>query len=336
MKKAAKYTILIVLFLFVVVLLTELLLGIIYNYKNQGIEPMTARDYPYLYFLYEESPGRNVHGFKTEYSIKKLAGKYRIILTGGSVAMGREPNETIAHYLETKLNMRFNTDRIEVINAGVSAFVVEQVFLNIQLILQHYEPDMIVSLDGYNDMMSFKLNRQYPSGMELPPHYWRDFKVIEFNSERKTFRSRFTYFFKNISGAIYYLERREFEKNYDWTALTDTVLKPVSNAYWQIITDTYDFCKAKKISYYSFLQPVKSYDKNVAQGSAELKALSRLYRQIENSSRGKAYAYSLTSIFNDRLDIFTDDCHLTPEGNQIIAKEISERVSDELEACLEN
>lgn len=335
MKKLGKLQ-LIALFAVIAILLAELLLGIIYDCRNRSIEPMDARDYPYLYFLYNESQVRNRHGFKTSYPIKKQQGRFRIVFTGGSVAMGKAPEESIQHYLEEILNKRFNTGRIEVVNAGVSAFVVEQVFLNIQLILQHYEPDLIVSLDGYNDLMTFRLNRQHPSGFELPPHYWQDFKVIEYNKEKKTFLSRFKYFFRNISGAMRYFERKKFEKNYNWAALEEDSLKPYSACYWQIVDDTRDFCRAKGILYYNFLQPVKSYDKNAAQNSDDLRAMSRLYRQFEDGIRGRKHAYSLTSVFNERPDIFTDDCHVTPEGNQMLAREIAERISDEVEACLEN
>jgi hypothetical protein len=91
MKKTIKYTGLLFLLLVIVVFLTEFALGVVYDYRNRGIEPMDARDYPYLYFLYNESPGRNEHGFKTSYPIKKQQGKFRIVFTGGSVAMGKAP-----------------------------------------------------------------------------------------------------------------------------------------------------------------------------------------------------------------------------------------------------
>ena len=336
MKKTITYIFLASLLLLTTAFLTEFALGLIYDYRNRGIEPIAAKDYPFLYFLYEKSPERDIHGFKTNHPIAKPSGKFRIILTGGSVAMGNAPKESIAHYLEQELNERFVTNRIEVINAGVSAFVAEQVFLNIQLILQHYEPNIIVSLDGYNDLMTFRLNRQYPSEFELPPHYWQDFMVIKYNSEKASFRSRFSYLFKNISYAIRYFNRKEFEKNYDWSSLNEDSLRPYSTRYWQILDDTYDFCKAKKISYYNFLQPVRSYDRNAAQDDADMRAMSLLYRQFESGTKAKTYAYSVTSIFNGRQDMFTDDCHVIAEGNKMFSKAISERISDELEAVFEN
>ncbi len=317
-------------------LLTEAVLGIVFHYKDRNLEPMAVHDYPYLYFMFDTSTGLNEHGFKTNYSIKKQPGKYRIILTGGSVARGKLPDESIAHYLERELNTRFNTDKIEVINAGVSAFVAEQVFLNIQLILQHYEPDMMVSLDGYNDLMTFKLNRPYPSSFELPPHHWQDFQVIAENKKKNEALARFPLFFRNISRVIRFVGRKQFEKKYDWSSLTVEMLAPRSRAYWQIISDTRDFCKAKNIHYYSFLQPVKFYDRNAAQADAELKALSMLYRLLEDDTREKRYSFSLTSVFNQRKDIFTDDCHVTAEGNQIMAKEMADRIVGDVQAWMEN
>lgn len=336
MKKIPKYFLLFLLIILAAPLLAEALLGIIFHYKDRDLERMAAHDEPYLYYLFDKADGLNEHGFKTNYPLKKQAGKFRIILTGGSVARGKLPEETIAHYLEKELNERFNTDKIEVINAGMSAYVVEQEFILIQLILQYYEPNMLISLDGYNDLMTFKLNRQFPSGFELPPHNWQDFRVIENNTAKKKFGSRFTYFFKNIARAVRFMQRKEFEKNYDWSLLTEPKLKPVSDTYWQIIGDTHDFCKAKNIAYYSFLQPVRFYQKNEIRNEADLKALTIFYRIMEEGAHYQRYAFTLTSIFSNRPDIYTDDCHVTPEGNQMIAKAMAERIEEEVDAHLDN
>lgn len=336
MKKIMKYTLAGVLTLIIASLLTEAILGIIFHFKDRRLEPMAVHDYPYLYYLFDQAAGLNEHGFKTNYPMKKQPGKFRIILTGGSVARGKLPKESIANYLEKELNARLNTDRIEVINAGMSAYVAEQEFLLTQLILQYYEPDMLISLNGYNDWMTFRLNRQHPSEFALPPHNWHHFGVIKENRERKKFLTRFPLFFRNIFRAVRFYERRKFEKNYDWAALSDERLKPFSDTYWQIIDDTYAFCKAKNITYFSFLQPVKPYAQAPEAGNAQSKAMSRLYRLMDEGTRDRFYAFSLTSLFNSSPHLFTDDCHVTSAGNRMIANAMADRVADEAESRLNN
>ncbi|HXH18662.1 MAG TPA: hypothetical protein VNJ07_06220 [Chitinophagales bacterium] len=334
MRKLSRYCLFALLTVTVVALLTEAILGIVFSFKDRHLEPMAVHDYPYLYFMFDSTGGLNAHGFKTNYPLKKQFGKFRIILTGGSVARGKLPEESIARYLEQELNTRFQTGKIEVINAGVSAFVAEQEFILTQLILRHYEPNMILSLDGYNDLMTFKINRQYPSGFELPPHNWQDFRVIADNRMRQRPFSRLPLFFRNISRAVRYLQRQQFENNFRWQTLTDDKLRPISERYWQIIGDTYDFCRAKKIGYYNFLQPVRFYGVNDT--TSQLKTLSRLYNLIEAGIHEKPYAFSLTAIFKDMPEIFTDDCHVTAEGNRIIAQQMAERISNDVQAWLEN
>ena len=51
----------------------------------------------------------------------------------------------------------------------MSGYVVEQEFLLLQLVLQKYEPDLVFGLDGYNDLMSYKLNRHTSKTIPLPP-----------------------------------------------------------------------------------------------------------------------------------------------------------------------
>jgi len=338
MKQVIRYFLLVFLTLLFSALLAEAVLEVAFRIKDRNADPLPVRDYPYLYYLFDKAEGLNEYGFKTHYPVKKQPGKYRIILVGGSVARGKGPEVSIAHYLEKELNERFNTDKVEVVNAGISAFVVEQEFLLTQLILQQYEPNMIVGLDGVNDLMTFDHNRMAQCDFELPPHHWDQMKVIEPNRERRKVLTRFPLFFKNIARVVAYFQRQRFEKNYNWNQFTDERLKRASDTYWQIIRDTHDFCKAKNISYYSFLQPVRYYTQ-FKQGTPldEIeKVQSRLYALMDENVKNEPYAYSLTSLLDTRLDLFYDFCHVVPAGNELIAKEMAERIAGNVQSWMEN
>lgn len=338
MKKFFKYFLLSFLILLFTALLAEAALEIAFRIKDRNADPLPVRDYPYLYYLFDKGSGLNEHGFKTSYPVKKNPGKYRIVLVGGSVARGKRPEESIAHYLEKELNTRLNTDKIEVVNAGISAFVAEQQFILIQLIVQQYEPDMIVSLDGVNDLMTFDFNRMTQCDFELPPHHWDDVKAIEPNRERRKIFTRFPLFFKNITRVIAYFKAQRFEKNYDWSQLTDERLRKVSATYRQIINDTRDFCKVNNIDYYDFLQPVRFYSqyKKGMQLDESTQAQSRLYALMDAELKNEPYCYSLTSLLDEQLDLFYDFCHVLPAGNEIIGKAMADRVEEEVNSWLEN
>lgn len=336
MRKALRYFLFACLLCVFAALLAEVVLEVAFRVKDRHAQPLPVRDYPYLYYLFDSTEGLNQYGFKTQYPVEKQEGKFRIILTGGSVARGKKPQESIAHYLEKELNTRFNTDKIEVINAGISAFVVEQEFILIQLLLQQYQPDMIVSLDGVNDLMTFDFNRMTQSDFPLPPHHWDEVKVIEPNRERRKALTRFPLFFKNIMRVIMYFKTEKFEKDYDWSRLTDERLKKVSDTYWQIIKDTHDFCGAKNIRYYNFLQPVRTcsqYRKGTQLTERE-KAQCRLFEQMDSAVKNEPYNFSLTTVLDDRLQLFYDFCHVVPAGNEVIAHAMAERVAEDVESWL--
>lgn len=334
MQRLFQYTIFFLIIIFITALLTEAGLGIAFHFKDRDLEPMPVHDYPYLYYLFDSGKGLNEHGLKTQYPIKKSPGKYRIILTGGSVARGKQPEQSIAHHLEKELNKQLKSDRVEVINAGMSAYVAQQEFLLIQLFLQHYEPNLFVSLTGYNDLITTQINRLHPAPFELPPHHWNDFKVIESNRQKKQFWSRFSQTFRNIHRATSYLKRKRLEEKSAMKGFSEEEFNSANNRFRQIITDTRDFSKAKKISYFAFLQPLRFYPDCTIPDSD--KPLCTLYEMMNQTFRELPFTYPLTDLLRHRQELFTDDCHVLPEGNRMIATAIAERICDDVQMWMEN
>ena len=311
--------------------LLEIVLGAAFLYKDRNIEPENVKDFPYVYYLFDNKKGDyNEHGFKTNYSIQKPENTFRIILTGGSVARGKDPEQTIAAYLEKNLQKQFPQKNIQVINAGVSGYGVQQEFLLIQMILQQYQPDMIIGLDGYNDMLTFKLNRFYPSGYDLPPHHWEQFRIIKQKNFQQKWYSRFSAPFNNINRVKDFLIRNSKEKKYDWNTVNEAVAEKHAQAYWNVVQDCKHFCKAKGIDYVSFLQPVRFYNPLSEPDFAEHKALSKIYRQMEAHYKQSDFGYSLIPAFHKCKGMYTDDCHINTEGNQIIAIAIAEKIKGKL------
>lgn len=113
----------------------------------------------------------NSLGFRSEnISFEKPRNVKRIILLGGSVAFGRTAtsNEnTIAYQLERELNTYItvnNRYRWDVINLAVPAGISLQELLVLTKVGLRYEPDIVISLSGFNDIFlyldSTQLNEQ--------------------------------------------------------------------------------------------------------------------------------------------------------------------------------
>ena len=61
-------------------------------------------------------------------------------------------NQTIDYYLEQKLNQAFPSKHWEVINAAAPAYQLSQELAQVESVLLRYRPDCVILLDGYNDI----------------------------------------------------------------------------------------------------------------------------------------------------------------------------------------
>ncbi|MBI5569494.1 MAG: discoidin domain-containing protein [Desulfomonile tiedjei] len=108
-----------------------------------------------------------------EVPLDKPADEFRIIVTGGSVVYGRGPvppvdvvadfyevtfRWTIPHIMEMLLNAdpavraKIGNKKVRVINAGVPGHVIQNDFTRYLAKLRLFKPDLVVSLDGANEV----------------------------------------------------------------------------------------------------------------------------------------------------------------------------------------
>lgn len=298
-----------------------MVLGLVFKLKDRNLIDAEVSDYPYLYFsLVPQQGQRNIDGFKTGITREKPDNVVRIAITGGSVAYGNEPENTIAAQLETLLNQSPGDTRYEVMNAGVPAYVVEQEFIMIQLVLQYYHPDIIVSLSGYNDVISADINRNNQGSLWLAPHNWNDFSCIEANRNKRTISSRFLGLFPNIARLLDFGQRRTQNDRHLYEQLEENS-PHIAQVYAQRVADIQAFCTAKGIAYIHCLQPV-NWDFSQNKNPDRNHALQQLYTAIETELDTCSYCHNLTGLFANSKTIFTDECHVTADGNKTMAEEI--------------
>ncbi|NNF02218.1 MAG: SGNH/GDSL hydrolase family protein [Bacteroidia bacterium] len=308
-----KYAYIIIIFV-VGSLILELLLTLAFMYKDRHLVPLNVRDHPYLYYSFKSGENLNEDGFKTNSNIHKAQGTYRIILTGGSVARSAGPLEnSIASFLEKILNRALTGKNIEIVNAGVSGYVVQQEFLLTQMVLQKYNADMIISLSGFNDVFTIHRNNFSPTFDIAPPHNWKNFKVIEMNRFKKSVLYRLAGIYKSFFRIYHYYK---FNSGAD----VDPDYEKLSSIYWNTTDDIADLTSAKGIRYFHFVQPARDLGEEKIFGDERLNVL---FENIISRTNSIDYAFDLSNVFENRKKHFTDYCHLDVEGNEILAEEMA-------------
>jgi len=121
--------------------------------------------------LKTDSRGFIGNGSNNVIEIEKPTKTYRIFLLGGSTVAGwraTSSKTTIAAYLERFLNSpNYPKRNIQVINTGVVGYFSPQQLVRAQLELVHYRPDMIITLDGYNDFVWSSTTFNRPVGYRV-------------------------------------------------------------------------------------------------------------------------------------------------------------------------
>ena len=108
---------------------------------------------------YKIEPQINSHGLQgEEFSEKKVNDVYRIIMVGGSTMAGVETTmDTRIPSIMQKMFDAENLDRkVEVINAGIGGGNSVSEGLMIGNKILNYEPDLIIIMDGWNDLSADK------------------------------------------------------------------------------------------------------------------------------------------------------------------------------------
>lgn len=330
MLRILKKVVFVVMALFMLNVALELVLGAYFLYKDKNVSVEPVHDHPYLYYEFDDLDDTNADGFKTNYPRQKPDGVYRIVITGGSVARGREPEHSIAQYLQNKLREQLHTNKVEVVNTGVSGYVLQQEFILTQLKLQYYKPDMIIGLDGYNDALSLLQNPDW-STMPIKPQQWHDFRVIWENRWQEKWHSRFAYFFKNTDRVKTAMLRRKAHSAVDWATVTETpAFDTALIQYQHELNDIYAFCKAKGIAYIPMVQPMHLARAKQRFGDAEASFLASFMDRVANRDS----VVDLTHYFDEHQDLFYDDVHVTAEGNQRFADAMLMFVKPQVEAAI--
>lgn len=262
---------------------------------------------PYVH--YAPAPGyvggafHNIQQFRYPQDLtKKLENEIRIFITGGSVAWGflaPDDKSTISGFLEDELKkIKFGNFTYKVINAAYNGFTTTDERIWIFNRITEFEPDIIISFSGFNDIYYV-----YHVSQDL------------FNS----LHNEGSYFFCLVQEYEYFNNRGLAVKlTPDFSKLfyspSDFPRKTIKNIH--IISS---YLNSIGVKYVFVLQPFNS--KNPPEVIEMAKILEENLK--ENSAKIGFKFISYLDLFKNREDLFLDLCHFGDIGYKIIAENLA-------------
>lgn len=329
-------------------------------------------------FVLPGTPPRRLHsadGFRrdTPVPLSRPPRTIRVIALGTSALYGigasapypvhrpLDNSETITAVLEASINQRISASgsdyRVEVINAGVSAYQTfhELMYLNADLL--DYQPDIVFNFDGHNDFYQTEMKDRWAqyaystsilvdeyngrtlflpwiTGVRAAAPYSNFFNLIEKANKR-------LWYLKKVEQPLAHTPFRRFPAPADDLEQRISVIarRTFLRDLWQIhqlgLRQGYDHCV--------FLQPevileepadLTEHDRHIRQltlrhlperADVTTRRIRDLLPELFETEGLPFYDVSTLAPHNaDHEDLYLDYCHLTPAGARIVASRIED------------
>ena len=270
----------------------------------------------------------NSHGFRgAEFDLDKNDETYRIMMVGGSTTWGSgasSDSATIPAFLEKKFHSN-NHNKVEVINAGVSAANSIEESYKIRQIYKQFQPDLFIIYDGWND--SFGKIQEGNLDVEKSR---QELKKQKKNIIQITISEYLTIY--RTPYVLYPL----LSHTYIASSMNDNILQKNSEIWssrWnEICTEN----SMDKIETIILLQPIVGTGNKIL--SDDEKHHSNYIKQVKSRQQLDYFAnqlpissctasIDLRNVFDDiTIPIYFDGGHTTDIGNEIVAKKIYEDI----------
>lgn len=331
-------------------------------------------------FQFSKKSESRIHspdGFRRDKPVPlvKPEGTIRIVVLGTSALYGagaappypvHRPlynNETITHFLEVDLTEMARkagmAQRVEIINAGVSATKTFHHLIRLNESLMEYAPDIVLNLDGHNDFYADKLvdrwsRYSYSTNVLVDEFNGRTgylalFTTVRalapyssfFNLCEKGFK-RLWHATKLIGNTLPHTPKRDFGQLNDGKAdIRETARRSYLRDLWQI----HQLGSYMGFDHCVFLQPEVVFEKGefLSASDREIRKLTvslmgdhqvALMRDVRTvlpdmfKEAGIPY-HDLGQIASDATEkesLYIDYCHLTPRGAEVLAGRMAEFV----------
>lgn len=273
-------------------------------------------------------------------------------------------DETIDHYVEELLQHSLPSRRIEVINAGIPSHASHHHLIYLNQMILKYHPDMIIFLDGTNDYYPWE--KGYDQFRDYPYREWSHLYLDEPSLKAWV---GYTGFWLYRKSHFVYLAGKKLRPLW-WAILNirphprshldvDEALQNLdSNAevnFLRMVERNALILRHEGIVPVFALQPDLLFEQHKILTEFESERLAEAtnskpinYQEFKNRAKTMvveklrkvtagvgASFIDLTDIFGDITDdAFTDDCHLTPLANRVVAEYIGHRIASLIEPSL--
>lgn len=311
--------------------------------------------------FYGQVAGRIV-GFGSDISVEKnfstVSGmpqdsdaEVKVLVLGGSVAshLSRYPLSNVPdNLLADELNKRFRTDRFVVYNAAFGGGKQpQQYFKLLYLDFLGFRPDVIINLDGFNEIAlplvenyQRRLNAAYPRSFdELVFSSAYDGSCFETNNYLLSFNSRLPVveafkwaFVKYCHEASVQVGSNGFVENELFEAEKQVYPQRALKIWEGASNKISDFSFRHSIPYLHFIQPNQHLEgsKPLTKSEQEISskyepyksAINRHYGTLSSDSLETKYKFDYRYLFeNEQREAYSDDCcHLNKFGMEMMVE----------------
>lgn len=251
---------------------------------------------------------------------KKEKNEIRIFMTGGSTAWGSMApnlNSTISAFLEKELNSKNSSGfKFRVINAAAGGWNTTEERIWIQNRITEYEPDIIISYSGHNDIGNIT---DVNDGL-------RDIFTYIHNDAGYYFealREYDSYNIKNRPFPIYRDTSKEYYQDSDFPK------KTIKNI--QIIAS---YLNSIGVPYVFVLQPLNKKSSGMDAYPPKYEILARELEAKKNTAGEKFLFINHSNFFDGQEKFFVDSVHFGDRGYEIIAKDLMVQLRDVIQSII--
>jgi len=308
--------------------------------------------------------------------LEKPADEYRVFVTGGSVVFGRgpvPPSDSVTDYYEVtyrwniphmvgqilnadpRVREKIGGKKVRAINAGVAGYVIQNDLMRYLAKLRLYKPDLVVSLDGANEVHTVARPLKDWNYFTEGPYYEVIAEIMDMSQKGlmnylALWLKRNTYFFTWLAmrrgeGTGILMENRGFAAHpqdptpemlayrdnniaqvADVLAIFHKAMKTDGVPHVLALQPMFRNCKKKRTPIEEKVEQVTGMQKIGFYDAAE--TYDALVAQIKKRGREVGLdVVDLTTIFDHATTwVFTDWCHLTNGANYVLAKELANQV----------
>ncbi len=308
--------------------------------------------------------------------LEKPQDEYRVFITGGSVVYGRgpvPPADRVADYYEVtfrwniphiiqevlnadpRVREKIHGKKVRVINAGVPGYVYQNNLMRYLAKLRMYQPDLVVSLDGANEVHTVARPLKDWNYFTEGQYFQVITDVMDMSrtglmNYMALWLKRNTYFFawlalrrqegpgtlmeevgiaahpQDATPEMIEMRNRNIAQVADVAAIFHKVLETDRVPHVFALQPMFRNCKKKRTPMEEQIEAVTGMQKVGFYDAAE--TYDVLVDQVIRRCRAVNFEVAdLTKIFDNTNDwVFTDWCHLTNGANYVIAKELANLV----------